>query len=385
MAGVCHDKIIWHTIQRTGGRFVVNVGTTAIPAVPAQPVPQTTAQPTGPVEPARTNGRPAGPTPGEDEIARTYALLLQHPDLDLAAVADRLGRDESVVRTVLDQLVELALIQRWPSESGELVAASPVLAMQQLLAREHELLRERRDNLERSYLTLSTVLSGYVAEASARDRTAETLLLEDAAAVRRCLQEYAVAAQEEVMAFAPRVDHSAATDAASGPLEWTLRDRGKRLRTVYPHAVAEDPHALAEALELVDRGVVVRTVMRLPMWLVIIDRKVALVPKDPSTGIEGGLLVRHTGTVQALIELFEAIWDRAQPLRRGARPDERSDTERMVLHLLATGAKDEAVARQLGQSVRTVRRIVADLMAELGAASRFELAVKAISSGWLRP
>jgi DNA-binding NarL/FixJ family response regulator len=51
--------------------------------------------------------------------------------------------------------------------------------------------------------------------------------------------------------------------------------------------------------------------------------------------------------------------------------------------MLATGATDEAIARQYSVSGRTVRRHVADLLADCGSNTRFALAVEAIRRGWL--
>ena len=62
----------------------------------------------------------------------------------------------------------------------------------------------------------------------------------------------------------------------------------------------------------------------------------------------------------------------------GARPGHGGQ-----LRLLAHGLKDDAVARHLGVSVRTARRFIADLHERAGAASRFELGVKAKELGWL--
>ncbi len=51
--------------------------------------------------------------------------------------------------------------------------------------------------------------------------------------------------------------------------------------------------------------------------------------------------------------------------------------------MLAQGHKDEACARNLDVSVRTVRRMVADLTERVGAGSRFELAILAARGGWI--
>jgi DNA-binding NarL/FixJ family response regulator len=57
--------------------------------------------------------------------------------------------------------------------------------------------------------------------------------------------------------------------------------------------------------------------------------------------------------------------------------------ERAVLRMLAQGYTDEAIAKRLGVSPRTARRIAANLMERLDARSRFEAGVHAVQDGWL--
>lgn len=54
-----------------------------------------------------------------------------------------------------------------------------------------------------------------------------------------------------------------------------------------------------------------------------------------------------------------------------------SDREWAVLRLLAQGYTDESVARTLGVSLRTARRVAAELMVRLGARSRFQAGLMA--------
>jgi len=95
---------------------------------------------------------------------------------------------------------------------------------------------------------------------------------------------------------------------------------------------------------------------------------------------------RRPGVIASLLELFESVWRTAAPLDVG-HPIEAgtglSDTERTLLTMLADGATDETAAKKLGVSLRTVRRIVADLMRRLDAGSRFEAGIKAAKNGWL--
>ncbi|WP_165945224.1 hypothetical protein [Micromonospora sp. KC723] len=51
--------------------------------------------------------------------------------------------------------------------------------------------------------------------------------------------------------------------------------------------------------------------------------------------------------------------------------------------MLASGAKDDAIARSLGVSARAVTRTVGELTTVLGAGSRFQAGVRAAKLGWL--
>ena len=81
------------------------------------------------------------------------------------------------------------------------------------------------------------------------------------------------------------------------------------------------------------------------------------------------------------------MWENATPLGV-AQPRVRQNLTRQdaaLLRLLSQGDTDEVVARKLGVSVRTVRRMASELMAELGARSRFQAGVRASERGWLDP
>nr|WP_243727306.1 LuxR C-terminal-related transcriptional regulator [Actinocrispum wychmicini] len=55
-----------------------------------------------------------------------------------------------------------------------------------------------------------------------------------------------------------------------------------------------------------------------------------------------------------------------------------------LLSLLAAGLKDEAIARQLGVSLRTVHRRTSELSESLGARTRFQAGMRAERQGLLR-
>ncbi|MET8353228.1 LuxR C-terminal-related transcriptional regulator [Micromonospora sp. NPDC005206] len=93
--------------------------------------------------------------------------------------------------------------------------------------------------------------------------------------------------------------------------------------------------------------------------------------------------------------LFESVWERAEPVSLASRhdgpapkggpategPDGRT---REILHMMATGMKDEAIARVLQVSRRTVQKHVSEAGSLLGARTRFQIALLAAERGWLK-
>jgi DNA-binding NarL/FixJ family response regulator len=106
-------------------------------------------------------------------------------------------------------------------------------------------------------------------------------------------------------------------------------------------------------------------------------------PEDQSVGI----VVHHSrAVVQMAEELYFSWWDRAMvPFaeEQRARGADISPQEAEFLRLLVRGGTDEQVARKLGVSLRTVRRIAAKLSTQVGASGRFELGVRAAQRGWV--
>ncbi|WNI18885.1 helix-turn-helix transcriptional regulator [Actinacidiphila sp. ITFR-21] len=94
-------------------------------------------------------------------------------------------------------------------------------------------------------------------------------------------------------------------------------------------------------------------------------------------------VVRDRSVVRTLEALFDTVWEGAVDSGVFARADTslRWDIEQggplaQVLPLLGSGWTDTAAARELGWSVRTYRRHVADLMRRVEARSRFQAGMR---------
>jgi hypothetical protein len=160
-----------------------------------------------------------------------------------------------------------------------------------------------------------------------------------------------------------------------------LRNSGPRqIRKLYSPAALADEHSREHLGGLVDKGAQVRiAVTTLPHETIIIDRRLAILAGPHAPGGREYTLTTAPTLVGGVHALFEAAWETAADLRsflRGEQP--RLDAEsRTVLRALGSGATDEAAARQLGMSLRTYRRRVAELLDTLDAGSRFQAGVRA--------
>ncbi|HEY3562730.1 MAG TPA: helix-turn-helix transcriptional regulator [Kribbella sp.] len=158
---------------------------------------------------------------------------------------------------------------------------------------------------------------------------------------------------------------------------------GVRYRAIFPDHARTAPSLGRRLGALSLAGVAVRTIPAVPMDAIVIDGSVAVLPADTANGSVA--VLRLTSVVVTALELFERIWPDAVPLADRDLPDEAdlSSREQEMLRLLALGATDEVAAAHLDISVRTVRRMVAQIMHRLGARSRFQAGVKAADQGWL--
>ncbi|MEU1311714.1 LuxR family transcriptional regulator [Streptomyces cinnamoneus] len=126
-------------------------------------------------------------------------------------------------------------------------------------------------------------------------------------------------------------------------------------------------------------------ITRMPLLsAVIADGGEALVCAESAVGRRASV-IRAAGITRSLLTLFDGVWrnsvDVAGHVGFGDRI--RTETARRILQQLYAGATDEVSARELSMSVRTYRRYVAEIMAVMGASSRFQAGVRAAELGLL--
>lgn len=210
-------------------------------------------------------------------------------------------------------------------------------------------------------------------------------VLKGRANASRRIEELGLKARESFWGMVPTHVDDALSPAEQSP-DMPLLERGLKMRTIYLQSMTVSKPGLEYAATIHRLGGEVRATPTLPMRLLLFDQEIAIMPMDPMDQTAGAVIHRSPAVVSVALALFDSYWSRAGEL---FSPEDRDNNtpltphEAEVLRLLAGGAKDEQVARLLGISLRTARRITANLSERLDATSRFELGVAAAKRGWV--
>lgn len=313
-----------------------------------------------------------------------YLALLDCTGGDCHHLADHLDLTEREVCDALDELTRMALLQAGGNNRHQPRLVDPEVGMAALIARQQAEIARRQQKIEESKLALAWVLSQH---SESRTKSAEPGVehLIGPAAIRRRLRETAASCEWEACSFMP----GGAEFEESLPVDQFLDsgaiDRGVRLRTIYLDSIRNHPSAIEYAHRLSELGSEVRTAPSLPLRMFIVDRRIALVQVNTDDDDESAVVVSIGGVASALYTLFESVWRTSAPLGlpRPRDADGLTGQGREALKLLGKGCTDEMIARRLGVSVRTARRVASELLARLDARSRFQAGARAVARGWV--
>ena len=235
-------------------------------------------------------------------------------------------------------------------------------------------LRERRARLAIARRGLVRNLSmADITGVRAEDLTGAAPMVDLSRAVGR-FDEVITNATDEFLAMNPEVAFSAASIRSAAPRDRSALANGVHARSLgVPAAEEDESHEYASELAAYDVAYRESPQLRLKLW--IVDRRTAFFPMDPSANFRSGVWeISEPAVVAELVGFFERGWDEAAPQPAGWRPPQGlTDRERAVLAALVQGDTDDAVARRLRLSSRTVRYVIRDLMDRYQVQTRFQL------------
>ena len=314
----------------------------------------------------------------DGQVYETLALRGQASVADLAA---ELAIAESRVSRSLNRLAARGLVTHLPGRPVRFAAVMPDIAASELIAAQESQLRRLR---EYAYQLAAARRASF----GARDPAELVEVIEGAANVRQAFVRLQRDAQSEMRVF-DKPPYSA-EQPDGNPEEYRLLAEGQvRYRTLYERAALARPERMAEVWNGIRQGERARVARSLPMKMALCDRRLALIPVSMSSDDAGAAayLVHPSSLLDALSELFEAMWEKAVPLNQGPALDDEeqilTDRDKDLLGLLAAGTTDETIARAFGWNVRTVRRHIHRIMTMTGAETRFQAGMEASRRGWL--
>ncbi|MCZ4122293.1 helix-turn-helix transcriptional regulator [Streptomyces sp. H39-S7] len=317
---------------------------------------------------------------------RVYRSLVGHPREPVGWLAARTGLSAAVVSAVVEELAAEDIIVRTNHRNGEAPgvgetsweAIPPTEVVETLLQREaavQSTLRKTGTELERLYRFARRDAGHYGALEVVED-SARVL------AVSRQLQQ--TASHQIRVIDVPPYSGSAEHYREQEVLQRERMDAGVAYRTIYHGSVFDDLVAWPNMARMIEAGEQARTLDDPPLKLAISDSELAVVTltADDHPGVVS-LLIRPSSLLQALSNVFESLWRLAVPISAAGIGTQIDARDRQILTLMASGATDDAIARHLGLSRRTVVRRVSTLLAALGATTRFQAGVQAARRDWL--
>ncbi|MEU3606697.1 helix-turn-helix domain-containing protein [Streptomyces sp. NPDC035033] len=325
----------------------------------------------------------AGIRTGGEQALALYQALRAAPGTPLAEAARGLRLTDAERDRARAELAALGLVDA-AGPTPQVVA--PDVALVGLLRHERDRLESRLAETSRAHTALETLAGTFLRARTEPGSEVEVEIVEDPERIRRELAGLTETARESV--------HSMATGSVRRE-EMALeldRDRarvarGVRVQAMYSHRVGQVPEMDQHLAARTALGAEVRLCSVVPMNMVLADESFALLPTDPRDPDSPAILARGPGLVRVYRSLYAYCWHAATPYGHqepgGSDGDGLTEQQRTVLRMLASGIKDEQVARALGVSLRTVSRLISEVMHELGAASRFEAGVKAARLGLL--
>ena len=317
---------------------------------------------------------------------RVYLAMQQSPRAGSEEIAQWLNLEPAEVTDAVDALSALSLLRPGVAPSSGLRPVSYERAISTLLRQQSEQLSLQRESLEMLQTTMKDLLSSPRALQDS-SRRLDIDVVSGKEEVQSMLDGTLLRASQTFSSISAAVPAPKEALDAARSIDEEMTTRGVDVRILYHYSVLADSRNLQYAKWFASVGAKIRRAPVLPPRFILVDEVMALIPTTRERPAAQALLVREPALVAPLVNLFEATWASAEPLSEDepSPPDEHaaSRQELALLRILAAGSTDEAAAKKLGVSVRTVRRIMADLMERLGATSRFEAGHRATQRGWL--
>ncbi|GAB3581852.1 helix-turn-helix transcriptional regulator [Calidifontibacter terrae] len=292
-----------------------------------------------------------------------YRQILRAQGQTLATHIGELALGDDEASEALAQLRTHRLVR--VADDGGLTADHPRASLERVVSAEEARLATRRQDLAR----LRDAIDQFVTDHRVgQELSAQTPPLRE----RVDLAVLASVHEQLAAASVGPIRRTRAVSAAADPRDHATTvsqvEAGRSLRGLYLASVYDAGGDWMR--EWAALGEEQRIVSHVPSEFVCFGDDAALATTRWGRFEGDWVVLRDPMVVAAFVELFDRMWESAAAAPAGL------DQGRDLLSLMQQGLKDEAIARALGVSLRTVRRRVAELMTAYGVETRFQLALK---------
>jgi hypothetical protein len=192
--------------------------------------------------------------------------------------------------------------------------------------------------------------------------------------INSVLDQLLAECEEEMLTAQPEGGRNARALARAALRDIELLERGATMRTLYQHSARRSSVTHKYVAAVTARGAEVRTLDEFFNRMILVDRRVAVIPAQGEVGV--AVVVREPAVVGFLLDVFERSWERGRPFTNretSLLKDIAAEQRAMTMRMLIEGHSDPVSAKRLGVSPRTYAGYVADLKADYDADTRFQL------------
>ncbi len=281
------------------------------------------------------------------------------------------------VRRIIDELEQLGLLARQASQSDRVVASPPAIALKPLLL-------ERERGLTRANEALHDLTELYRQSAEHRNAADVVDVIHGVEAVRQRLAQLQAAATREVRVL--MLSDVAFLSADDNVEEDRALARGVRYRVIVESGALSERASSRRRARRPRRASTSGCCRRC--------RRVCSSPTTPSLFCRCARAARpvpraHSSSIRAACSISSSRSSRCTgrtpptSCSQDAASEVIDELDRDLLKLLLLGLTDATVGVQLGISVRTVQRRIAELLARAGVTTRIQLGAEAVRRGWV--
>jgi len=305
-----------------------------------------------------------GITPLEQKV---YEALLDAPGSAVAAVAKAARISSASASRLLKAIEGKGLANRLPERIPRYFPTPPEVAVDLLFTK-------KQDELQRARAATQH-WQARVQPALVDEQPIEVISGREA--IMHRFQHMHRTSKHEIICF-ERPPYVVSATYRYADVQEQAMGRGVVLRTLIDTSVLDIPGKLDSIRRNVANGEIVRVLPRMPLKMLVADRRLALVPLTLEQARDIALVLRSSLLLDALCDLFEIMWDRGSPFGTAAVDMQdpgrarRPVTGDALVTLLAAGMNDKAIAQEFGISSRTLERRILELLRGLDSKTRFQ-------------